>query len=373
MKNKIFAASLAAFLAISPVVNAPLHLNTAYAESNIEKIAKIDTSRTETTISAAKYLLAHSPNIFKDENKKYLENLIKESERLLAIVYKARDEVKATDNLNIRIKNIIRSNLDDRNTNFTVNVNAYTTNKQLQDWFLETAKEDWYFFYSMYGKTNVKTNYNPKKTKGDKVYVNSVTFNVEYREDPAIEKDVENFANQWVAENINSNDSDFTKALKIHDFIVTKNQYNRGDSKDMSGGYSIYHPASILYGNGGVCNAYATLFDNLVSKAGLDVRYATGTTKKTGEPHIWNMVKVDGNWYNLDATYDDPVITFNEGNVNNIGDFVIYDYFLKSDKEMERSRSIENKNDKPQALSSMDTGLKNSRIEMIDGEYQVIK
>ena len=373
MKKKIFAASLAAFLSISSVVSTPLYMNTAYAESNIEKIAKIDTSKAETTINAAKYLLVYSPNVFKGDNKRYLENLIKESEKLLAVIYNARDQLKATDNLNIRIKNIIRSNLDARSTNFKVNVNAYTTNKQLQNWFLETAKEDWYFFYSMYGKTNVKTNYNPKRSKGDKVYVNSVTFNVEYREDPAIENDVENFASQWVAENINSNDSDFTKALKIHDFIVTENQYNRGDSKDMSGGYSIYHPASILYGNGGVCNAYATLFDNLASKAGLDVRYATGTTKKTGEPHIWNMVKIEGTWYNLDTTYDDPVITFNQGDVNNLGEFVIYDYFLKSDREMEKSRTIENNNDKPQAFSSMDTGLKNSRIEMIDGQYQVIK
>ena len=68
MKKKIFAASLAAFLSISSVVSTPLYMNTAYAESNIEKIAKIDTSEAETTISAAKYLLVHSPNVFKGDN-----------------------------------------------------------------------------------------------------------------------------------------------------------------------------------------------------------------------------------------------------------------------------------------------------------------
>lgn len=372
MKKKVFAASLAAFLTLSPIINNKTIIQTSHAESEIEQIAKIDTSDLESTVKAAKYLLVNAPNIFKGEKKVYLERLIRECEELLDVVYQARNEVKATDNLNIRMKNIIRENLDRRNTNFKVNVNSYTNNRQLTDWFLQTAKEDWYFYYSMYGSTNVKTSYNPKKTKGDKVYVNSVTFNVTYREDPSVDNELDDFANKWVADNINSYDSDYKKALKIHDFIVTKNQYNRGDRNDRSGGYSIYHPASILYGNGGVCNAYATLFDKLASKSGLKVSYATGTSKLTGEPHIWNMVKVDGNWYNIDTTYDDPTITFNEGDVENIGDFIIYDYFLKSDEQMLESRDFDNDGNRPLGNTTIETGLKRSRIEFIDGVYRVV-
>lgn len=372
MKNKLLTASLAAFLAIGPVIDIPISTSTAYA-SSVEEVAQIDTSDLESTVKAAKYLLAHAPNTFKGDKKAYLERLIKESEDLLNIVYRARSQVKDTDNLNIRIKNIIRSNLNNRNTEFTINVNGYTTNSQLQEWFLETAKEDWYFFYSMYGRTNIKTKYNPKRAKGDKFYVNSATFNVSYREDPSVEKEVESFANKWVRENISANDTDIDKVLKIHDFIVTQNQYNRGDSNNMSGGYSIYHPASILYGNGGVCNAYATLFDKLATKVDLDVRYATGTSKKTGEAHIWNMVKVDGNWYNIDVTYDDPTITFNEGDIENIEDFVSYNYFLKSDNEIGESRIIDNDGNRPQGLTSIDTGLKSSTIQLIDGSYKVVK
>ena len=372
MKKKLLTVSLAAFLAISPVIDIPKSTPTAYADS-LEEVAQIDTSDLESTTKAAKYLLVHAPNTFKGDKRAYLERLIKESEELLNIVYKARNQVEATDSLNTRIKNIIRSNLNNRNNEFTVNVNGYTTASQIQNCFLDTAKEDWYFFYSMYVRANIKTKYNPKKTKGDKIYVESATFNVSYREDPSVEKKVEDFANNWVRENINAYDSDFDKVLKIHDFIVTKNQYNKGDNNSISGGYSIYHPASILYGNGGVCNAYATLFDKLATKSGLDVRYATGTSKKTGEAHIWNMVKVDGNWYNIDVTYDDPTITFNQGDIENIEDFISYNYFLKDDNEIVKSRTIDRDGNRPQGITSIDTGLKSSTIQLIDGSYKVVK
>lgn len=373
MKRKIFGLSLAMVLATNPIINTNLNINTAYAAIDQAQLDRLDTTKLERQIKAAQYLIDNMPNIIRGDKKKRLEALIKDSEDLIARINKIKANYAVNDNLNIRIKNIIRDNLDRRNTQFTVSVKAYTSNQQIQSWFLETAKEDWYFFYSMYGKTNVKTKYDPNKTRGDKVYIDSATFTVTYREDPVVDNQVEAFANDWVKQNINAYDSELEKTQKIHDFIVTKNQYNRGDSKDISGGYSIYHPASILYGNGGVCNAYATLFDKLATKAGLDVRYATGHSKKTGEPHIWNMVKIDGNWYNIDATWDDPTITFSEGYVENLGDFVIYDYYLKSDGEIQKSRTIDDNPDRPQSFSSLNTGLANTTIQKVGDTYRVVR
>ncbi len=373
MKKKIVGLAMAMALAINPIINTNLLSNTAYAAIDQSQLDRLDTTELERQIKAAQYLIDNLPNIIRGDKKKRLEELIKNSETLIVKINKVKANNTKTDNLNIRVKNVIRENLDKRNTQFTVNINSYTTNQQIQSWFLETAKEDWYFFYSMYGKTNVKTKYNSKNTQGDKVYIDSATFTVTYREDPMVDEQVDNFANDWVNKNINAYDSDLEKTQKIHDFIVTQNQYNRGDSKDMSGGFSIYHPASILYGNGGVCNAYATLFDKLATKSGLDIRYATGYSKKTGEPHIWNMVKVDGNWYNIDATWDDPTITFNEGYVENLGDFIIYDYFLKSDGEIQKSRTIDNNPDRPQSFSSLNTGLKDTTIQKVDDTYRVVR
>lgn len=372
MKKKFLGLSLGIILALNPILNTNFTPNIAYAAIDQAKLDRLDTSVLEREIKAAKYLINNMPNIIRGDRKKRLEDLIKNSENLIVRINNYKASLAVNDNLNIRVKNIIRENLDKRNDSFTVNINSYTTNQQIQSWFLETAKEDWYFFYSMYGKTNVKTKYDPKKTKGNKIYIDSAIFTVSYREDPMIDDQIESFANEWVNQNIGASDSDYEKTKKIHDFIVKKNQYNRGDSYDKSGGFSIYHPSSILYGNGGVCNAYATLFDKLATKSGLDVRYATGHSKKNGEPHIWNMVKIDGTWYNIDATWDDPTITFNEGYVQNLGDFVIYDYFLKSDTDIQKSRTIDDNPDRPKSYSTLNTGLTNTTIQKIDGEYRVV-
>lgn len=350
------------------------NINTypAFAMTDEELAESLDPSELEYQVAAARYLLDNFPHTVSGKTRSKLEKLLVESEQTLKEVYEFKRMYGPKDNTNIRVKNQIKANLDKRNEKFVVNINSYSNNKQLTDWFLETAKENWYFYYSMYDRANVSTKYNPNKAKGDKVYVDSAEFIVKYRESAQSEKMVEDFANNWVGENIKDSDNDYQKALKIHDFIVKKNNYNRGDSKGMSGGYSVHHPASILFGNGGVCNAYATLFDKLATKSGLDVRYATGFSKKTGEPHIWNMVKIDGYWFNVDATWDDPTITFSDGYVENLGDFIIYDYFLKSDKEILSSRTIDEDINRPIGNSTMNTGLKRSVIQQIDGKYMVV-
>ena len=369
MKRKLLTLSLSLAMAFGWY---SMNINPVYAISNEELAENLDPSPLEYQVAAAKYLLKNFPRTVSGQTRVKLERLLAESEEILKEVYEFKSKYGPKDNTNIRVKNQIKANLDKRNEKFVVNVNSYSNNKQLTDWFLETAKEDWYFYYSMYDKANVSTKYNPNKSKAGKVYVDSATYSVIYREGNESERMVEDFTNQWVSENISPSDTDYQKALKIHDFIVKRNFYNRGDSNDMSGGYSIHHPSSILFGNGGVCNAYATLFDKLGTKAGLDVRYATGFSKKTGEAHIWNMVKIDGYWFNIDTTWDDPTITFSDGYVENIEDFVIYDYFLKSDREMQASRSIDEDINRPKGNSTINTGLKKSVIREIDGKYRVV-
>ena len=47
--------------------------------------------------------------------------------------------------------------------------------------------------------------------------------------------------------------------------------------------------------------------------------------------HGWNKVKVDGNWYNLDVTWDDPVPD-KKGHIS-------YGYFLVSDSQLAKTHS----------------------------------
>ncbi len=66
-----------------------------------------------------------------------------------------------------------------------------------------------------------------------------------------------------------------------------------------------------------VCAGYARAFQYLMTELGIPCYYCTGYA---GEAHAWNIVRLDGEYYNVDATWDDT-----EPNT--------YDFFNKTDGE----------------------------------------
>lgn len=98
--------------------------------------------------------------------------------------------------------------------------------------------------------------------------------------------------------------SDYEKIKAVHDYICSYNAYQR-----ISGGAYM----TICNGNA-ACNGYGLAFYEVMTELGIPVTYECGNN------HMWNRVMVDGKWYNIDLTWDDP----GRGEVR-------YDYFLKCD------------------------------------------
>ena len=90
---------------------------------------------------------------------------------------------------------------------------------------------------------------------------------------------------------------DYTKVMKIHDYIVKKLDYDKSLSNAT--------PYQALTTKKATCQGYATLFYRMAEETGVECRIIGGTAD--GEPHAWNIVKLDGLWYNIDCTWDDPV------------------------------------------------------------------
>lgn len=76
-----------------------------------------------------------------------------------------------------------------------------------------------------------------------------------------------------------------------------------------------------------VCDGYTHAFDLLCYLSGIDCLKIAGTANGGG--HAWNKVELDGVWYNVDVTWDDPVVIGG-------GDMLRYDYFLVSDETLAR-------------------------------------
>lgn len=93
------------------------------------------------------------------------------------------------------------------------------------------------------------------------------------------------------------NASDYQKVKLIHDYLVKKITYDQS--------YTNYTAYSALIENSAVCQGYSLAAYKLLTEAGIPCRIISGTGN--GGDHAWNIVKVNGVWYNLDVTWDDAV------------------------------------------------------------------
>ena len=114
--------------------------------------------------------------------------------------------------------------------------------------------------------------------------------------------------------------SDYEIAKALHDYVVLNTAYGFPDNVPRpTAVYSGYF--SLLWGCG-VCTDYAMAYQLLMDMAGVPCEVVTNDT------HAWNVVQIDGEWYHVDTTWDDPTPN-REG-------YVRYNYFLKSDAYMSR-------------------------------------
>ena len=113
--------------------------------------------------------------------------------------------------------------------------------------------------------------------------------------------------------------SEYDQVKAFHDWLVNNTEY------DFTFSDTSYDAAGpLLYGRG-VCDGYSKAFDLLCYLSGIDCVRINGVGNGGG--HAWNKVKINGQWYNVDVTWDDPVST---------RPVLRYDYFLVSDSVLDR-------------------------------------
>jgi hypothetical protein len=144
----------------------------------------------------------------------------------------------------------------------------------------------------------------------------TVTYEFEYNETAdetaEVDKKIRQLFLEWKLEEL----SDYDKIRKIHDFITENASYDTNTEH-----YSAYDN---LINKSSTCQGYMSLAYKMFTEAGVPCRIITGTGNK--DSHGWNIVKLDGKWYNIDCTWDDPLTT-------NGKSISTYDYFLKSDAD----------------------------------------
>ncbi|MGN1112450.1 MAG: transglutaminase domain-containing protein [Acutalibacteraceae bacterium] len=120
--------------------------------------------------------------------------------------------------------------------------------------------------------------------------------------------------------------SEFERELKIHDLLLNSCVYNDEveSTSDDWVPFSIY---GALVSGSAVCEGYSKAMQYLLSVFGIECNTVCGSGN--GNLHQWNTVKIDGEWYHLDATWNDT--TDNR---------IFYDYFNVSDEVILYDHSI---------------------------------
>jgi len=93
------------------------------------------------------------------------------------------------------------------------------------------------------------------------------------------------------------------KALALHNWLINNTAY------DLS--YTHYGPEGVLFHGMGVCNAYTMTYSLMLDAVGIPNMTVTGTATDrnsgTTGSHAWTLVQLDGSWYHVDTTWDDPI------------------------------------------------------------------
>ena len=142
-----------------------------------------------------------------------------------------------------------------------------------------------------------------KLSTTDQIVSLGLSYVVDVNEVPQVKKSTEAaiaYALSWV--DINTA-SDFEITQALHDYLVRTCSYNT----EIAEGNDALSPAYTAYGalveGSAVCQGYALAYKLLLSRAGIPAAFVVSYDMG----HAWNMVKIDGSWYHVDTTWDDPI------------------------------------------------------------------
>ena len=133
-----------------------------------------------------------------------------------------------------------------------------------------------------------------KYTKED-VYYYTLTYTVEYYTTDAEEDAFEEKLDEIIAGLNLSGKTDFEKILAIYGYVCDNVTY------DATAEHCFTAYGALIDGKA-VCQGYALLLMRMLKSVSIDSEVVFGTSE--GINHMWNLVKLDGEYFLLDATWD---------------------------------------------------------------------
>ena len=163
--------------------------------------------------------------------------------------------------------------------------------------------------------------YSTIKTLYDDTGKVTITIDKLYKDDEVdkIDKEIKIWMNEYIRDNMSTKD----KIKVMHDAIINKTKYDQVRADTNNSKYDSARIQGVLYDHYAICSGYTDMMAVVLSKLNIP------NFKIASEEHVWNAVYVDGKWYHLDLTWDDPITTSGRN-------VLLHDYFLINDNDLTR-------------------------------------
>lgn len=139
--------------------------------------------------------------------------------------------------------------------------------------------------------------------------------------------------------------SKYDQIKYVHDYIVNNTKYDHKAADDINKTISNKRteiantPYGPLVTGTGVCGGYSRSFQMIMQRMGYECGFVCGNTYLDDGSfygyHAWNYLKVDGDYYYMDVTWDDPTSSKPDE------DLLTYDYYCITSDLISKNHSVD--------------------------------
>ncbi len=137
---------------------------------------------------------------------------------------------------------------------------------------------------------------------GDTILKYNVTYLYSQEEAEQMREELEEAVDE-AASQVDASLEDYQQALIVHDYLVQNCEYDK-ERLDANNVPDISHTAyGSMVNKIAVCDGYADAFAYIMKdRLGIPCEVISSDAMA----HAWNMIEIGGQWYHVDATWDDP-------------------------------------------------------------------
>ena len=152
----------------------------------------------------------------------------------------------------------------------------------------------------------------------------------------AMRRSTDSKANDIINNIIKPGMSEYEKVLAVHDYVILSSRYDRLNADSDTVPPEEHEAYGVLINGIGVCDSYAKAVKLLLEKAGVQCMLVEGSKSGVAAQslddidHAWNIVRIDGEYYHVDATWND--VSEERGSIE-----MVYHHFNLNDEEMQKT------------------------------------